>query len=222
MPIETKTQIRKSWLAIVTLTVLASILYSSWPLGYILNPVVAGKGLASELGALRQPYNWVFIATDVLTGVAVTVAAYMIWWVMHDKRSRWLLAVLVSYVVFGVSTAADALMPMKCVPSLQRCPGISQDHMLIVHGVASILAAVSLFVSVMLVWYRHHNVGQSLLMSVMVAAWALFGLMSVIFFFVPGPGNLSQHYFITLCSIWVIILPHVVGLPLRQPASLQM
>ena len=220
MQSQTKTQIKKSWLTVSILTVLAGILYCSWPLGYILNPVVGRKGLGSELEALHQPYNWLFILLDVSSGLMVAAAAYIIWQTMRSKRSRWLLAVLINYAIFGIGTAVDALMPMKCVPSLNKCPGIGQDHMLILHGIASILAAFCLFISVMLVWYRHHNVRQSIIMSAMVAAWALFGLASVIFFFIPGPGNLSQHYFITLCSLWVIILPYTVGMPIRGPHPL--
>ena len=208
-----KTPNKYIWLTVAGLTTLSGILYCSWPLGYILNPTVGRKGLGSELEALHQPYNWLFILLDAASGVMIAAAAYLIWRAKRTKHSRWLLAVLINYAIFGIGTFVDALLPMKCVPSLTKCPGIGQDHILIVHGVASILAAFCLFISVVLVWYRHHNVGQNIIMSVMVGAWVLFGVMSLIFFFVPGPGSLSQHYFITLCSVWVVILPYTVGMP---------
>ena len=220
MPAKSKKKIRKSWLTVSVLTVLAGIMYCSWPLGYALNPVVGSKGLASELEAINQPYNWLFALFDIISGVLVVLAAALIWRSMRGKRSRWLLGVLISYTIFGIGTVADALLPMQCVPSVGRCPGVGTDPMLVLHGVASIAAAFFLFVSVVLVWYRHHNLGQSVFMSAVVSAWALFGIMSVAYFFVPGPGNLSQHYFITLCSFWVIVLPYTVGMPVHKNARL--
>jgi hypothetical protein len=218
---QTNKRIQKNWLTVATLTTLAAILYCSWPLGYALNPSIGHRGLASELEALHEPYNWLFIMLDIASGIMVIAAAYLIWRALHGKRGKWLLAVLINYAIFGIGTTADALMPMKCVPSsLTHCPGINQDHLLVAHGVASILAAFCLFISVVLVWWRHHNVGQSLLMSTMIVAWILFGVMSVVFFFIPGPGNWSQHYFITICSAWIVILPYTVGLPIRAGTSL--
>ena len=48
--------------------------YASWPLGYWLNPV-ANRGLASNLEAAHQPYNWVFIAFDIVSGLLICVVS---------------------------------------------------------------------------------------------------------------------------------------------------
>lgn len=53
--------------------VVAGLLYSSWPLGYWLNPQ-ADHGLASNLEALHQPYNWLFILIDISSGVLTFIA----------------------------------------------------------------------------------------------------------------------------------------------------
>ncbi|HSX24109.1 MAG TPA: DUF998 domain-containing protein [Candidatus Saccharimonadales bacterium] len=188
----------------------AAVLYCSWPLGYYLNPKASAHGLASELGAVGQPYNWVFISTDVLTGLLVAVIAIVLWWWLGRPAIRWLQVALLSYGVFGILTALDASLPMHCTPSLTVCPPIQNDHILIVHGVASIAAAASLFISVSALWYANRRERFQQLMLAVLALWGLFGLLSVLFFFVPGPGYLAQRYFIVLCSVWMVLLPVIV------------
>jgi hypothetical protein len=197
----------KLFLTAATFAVVAGLIYNSWPLGYILNPLASRRGLASELAALHQPYNWLFVLLDVLAGLLIVAAAVLLW-----RRSQKLLhkIALVNFAIFGIMTAVGALVPMSCEPSLTTCPSLSHDPLLIVHGITSISASVCLFVSVCLVWWQKRQQKGAAVMSTLLAGWTLFGLVSVYFLFMPGPGYIAQHYYITLCSVWIMVLPFML------------
>src|SRR6185312_9748885 len=73
---------RKSVIATV-LVVASAIAYCSWPLGFWLNPGAERHGLASELGALGQPYDWVFIWGDIFSGVLLMAACLVLLKMYH-------------------------------------------------------------------------------------------------------------------------------------------
>lgn len=197
------------------LAILAGVAYCSWPLGYVLNPQVSRRGLASELAALHQPFNWLFIGLDVLAGALVLAAARLLWSRADGRLSR---VVLTSFAVFGVLTAIDALLPMSCEPSLTTCPSLSHQPLLILHGIASIAASIGLFISAVLVWWQRRKHSGATIMSAFMAGWILFGALSLYFLFRTGPGYLVQHYYITLCSVWTAALPLMLA-PRRAPMS---
>lgn len=209
-------RIRITWWA-TGLAVLAAVAYNSWPLGFWLNPRVSyGGGLASELEGLRQPYNWVFVLLDVVTGALVMTAVVMLWHHHRSKLSRWTLA---CFALFGLLTIADALLPMPCEPSVAVCPSWTAQPMLIMHGIASIGSAVALFASGVLAWRMHHKRHSNWIMRGMIVLWAVSGIMSLVFFFTPGPGYLSQDYYLLLCGIWIALMPYMAYPPAkrRQP-----
>jgi len=138
----------------------------------------------------------------------LVMAVAILLWRAHKDRLRRI--ILVNFALFGLLTILDALMPMSCEPSLRACPSLSHQPLLILHGVVSIAASVCLFISAVLVWWTRRRSSGSLVMSSLMAGWTLFGLVSLYFFFRPGPGYLAQHYYITLCSIWVMLLPSML------------
>jgi hypothetical protein len=92
------------WLAF-----LAAILYCSWPLGYLLNPIVGEHQLASQLEAPHQPFNWLFIAMDVLTGVVIAIVGAK---QLKHKRHLLLDLSIASYVLFGLCVLLAAALPL--------------------------------------------------------------------------------------------------------------
>jgi hypothetical protein len=200
----------------IVLAIVAGLAYCSWPLGYILNPLVSRRGLASELEALRQPYNWLFIMLDVLAGALTVAVARLLWRQVDGLVYR---VVLANFALFGLLTAIDALVPMSCEPSLSSCPSLSHQPLLILHGIASIVASICLFLSAVLVWWQKRKQKGTVIMSLLMAGWTLFGVFSLYFFFRAGPGYLAQHYYITLCSVWIMVLPSML-LP-RNAESLE-
>jgi hypothetical protein len=194
---------------------LAAIVYSSWPLGYWLNPAVNRNSLASGLEAIGQPYNWLFIVGDVLSGLLILAVGWQLWLhYLSGHRHRYLAGVVLAAVGFGVGTIVDALLPERCVPNLQVCPNFTQDHLLLVHGVFSILAALALFVSLAWLWWRERS---NYLLNLLMVGYILFGIISLLEAVRPGnTGNWSQHYYITLSSIWLAVLPPVVRRSLKR------
>jgi uncharacterized protein DUF998 len=195
---------QRGWMILSSIAVLAGLLYNSWPLGYVLNPVVASRGLASELEGLHEPYNWLFIALDVISSLLIMLVVGLIWF-WHRHRDSWWLRLTAAMVFgFGIFTTIDALLPIRCSPSLMQCPSFRQDHLLLVHGIVSIAASICLFVSVAALWWHQRT---SRLLDAIMIGYLAFGLFSLIALFTPGQGNWAQHYYITLCSIWLIVLP---------------
>ncbi len=73
----------------------------------------------SALEAPHQPYSWLFVALDVLTGVLVlSIGFVQIKTPAMQRVLRWCVA---SYMVFGVLVMGAALSPLRCDPTLQAC-----------------------------------------------------------------------------------------------------
>lgn len=183
----------------------AGLLYNSWILGYWLNPAVAHRGLASEFEGLHQPYNWVFIAGDVMCGLLVTAVCWLLW--QQVRRGKTAKAVFGGLVVFAAGTIIDTLLPMHCSPSLQSCPSFTQDHLLLVHGLASIAAALGLFASLIVLWWHSR---RDHVLILLLAGYVLFGAFSLIDALAPTHHNWSQHYYLLLCGAWLAFLPAAI------------
>jgi len=190
------------------LAVLSGILYASWPLGPVLNPAVAHKGLASALEGVGQPYNWLFITADIVSSLLIIAVCWFIWRRLHGTHDKRLLSfALFNVVLYGIGTIVDAALPLRCDPTIQHCASYKQDHLLLAHGLFSIVAAICLFVSLVILWWHRR---RNLLLNSLVLGYLLFSLFSLIAVLKPGLGNLSQHYYLTLCGVWLALLPHAV------------
>ncbi|HXR50246.1 MAG TPA: DUF998 domain-containing protein [Verrucomicrobiae bacterium] len=206
---------RRPWLSITPVTVLAGLLYASWPLGYWLNPV-ANRGLASDLEAAHQPYNWVFISFDIVSGLLICIAS---WWLLRRLRnaeSRLLTYAMLGFGVFGLLTAIDALLPLDCVSAnVGQCRSVWHDPYFIVHGVASIGSIAGLTLSIMCVWWLamrdyHSAKHLSWVMHGAMAVWFGFGTVTFWLIMLSRSSTLAQHVFIVLCSVWVVSLPYLI------------
>lgn len=202
----------------------AAILYCSWPLGYVLNPAVGRHDLASQLEALHQPFNWLFITMDVLTGVVIAIAGT--WQIKsHGNQSLFKWCAL-SYVAFGLLNALAAVMPLNCNPETHSCGPLLHNPTLLVHGIASILSVVLLLVSLLglgLAIYRQRD--NSLLrwpFAITLAAWAAFGCGYFVEVLMHSSSNALQYYFITVCSLsLVLVVGAIEYLHLLEPHQLE-
>lgn len=188
------------------LSILAGLLYSSWPLGYLLNPKVAHASLASGLEAVHQPYNWLFVGADILSSLLMLVVCSILWGMYPRGRFSGLVRVgLVCTALFGLGTMIDALLPERCVPNLMACPSFRQDHALLIHGLFSILASVALFGALLALWLHRRS---DRLLTALMTAYVIFGAMSLVQAVTSSlRGNWSQDYYISLCSLWLMFLP---------------
>ena len=52
-----------------------ALAYCSWPLAFLVNPSLAGNGLASSFEAPGQPFSWLFILLDCIAGLCIAVVS---------------------------------------------------------------------------------------------------------------------------------------------------
>src|ERR1039458_3731970 len=106
---------------LICLGAIAGLLYNSWPLAYIFNNHTATVYLASNLEATGQPYNWLFILGDVLTGLVIMgVCGY--YWNRKNITSNQLVKVTIAgFLIFGLLTIISALIPYNCQESIAEC-----------------------------------------------------------------------------------------------------
>jgi hypothetical protein len=207
---------RNFWVRMTILACLAGILYSSWPLGYVLNPSVNRSALTSALEALNQPYNWVFISGDVSSSLLIALVCWLIWRrCRSDKQQLFLRLVLANVVVFALGTIADTLLPERCLPGAASCPAWQHNPLLLVHGIFSILASLCLFLALLFIWWQN----RILVLSALMVGYIVFGLLSLYEAVGPTQGNFSQHYYITLCSLGIALIPYGIHLALRGEES---
>jgi len=203
---------------------LAGLLYSSWPLGYWLNPV-ADRGLASDLEASHQPYSWVFISMDIACGILVGLASGKLLTVVRNSSNRknlfglWI-AVL-GAGVFGLFTAIDALLPLNCIEGTPHCVASLDNSYFVIHGIFSIGSVTGLTISIVAIWLLlllREDAVMSLVHltpAMFLVVWLGFGALTLYLVLHNRSSALSQHIFIGFCCLWLIALPHFVRLVIR-------
>ncbi len=192
-----------------TLTVLSAILYCSWPLGFWLNPQANQRGLASELGAFGQPFNWLFIGADVVSGIFLMAACYLL--AQQFKVTGWRKLALISLAFYGLFGAIDASLPIHCLPSLQQCGSVFRSPLVIFHGAVDIAGSLSLTGTLVAEWIytRRHHAAWLTWIYVIGGGGVVFAGLSLLFIIMDGPGYWAQRYYITLSCVWVASLPFV-------------
>ncbi len=213
--------IRKNLLTkLEILSIVAGILYSSWPLGHWLNLNVSKNSLASGLEAVGQPYNWVFISGDITSSLLIIIISLWLWRIFSIKQKfKTIKAVLSCSIVFGLSTIVDALLPLRCVQGIKTCPTFRTDNLLLAHGIFSILGSVFLFTSLFILWF---NLRRNIILNTFLVGYIIFGAISLLQAIQPGKnGNWSQDYYMTLCSLYIALIPYLVYRVSSKPKDLK-
>src|ERR1039458_5373372 len=106
---------QKTVQVVFLLCTLAGVIYNSWPLGYVLNNQALRSGLASDLERAGQPYYWLFILGDILTGVCTIAVCAIVWFKLRSEfhSKTWVLA-YIGLFLFGLFTAFASLVPSHC------------------------------------------------------------------------------------------------------------
>jgi uncharacterized membrane protein YhaH (DUF805 family) len=144
------------------------------------NPSLAAGALASELEARGQPYSWLFILLDCATGAAALVVVGLSWPTRGSANARWRRAGLLSYALFGISTAVDAMIPVGCgAVSLNAC-GVSLSQVN-TDDILTAVAMIALFVAALCVQVhvtRDRSWSPLSISSLIVLAlWSVCGLV---------------------------------------------
>ena len=210
-----------------TLMLIAGVLCSSWPLGYWLNPK-ADRGLASNLEALHQPFNWLFIMMDITCGILVGLACWNLLKLVvassPAKNNLGLPIAILGAGCFGLFTAIDAILPLDCVEGSPHCLSTLNDSYFVVHGIFSIGSILGLTVSIATIWLLILSSEKALLSlahitpAMFLLVWVGFGALTLYLVVHNKSSAIAQHFFIGFCSLWLIALPYFVGLVSRLQA----
>lgn len=207
--IMTKQKRRWFWGSAVLVS-LAALLYCSWPLGFWLNPIASRTGLASELGAFGQPYDWLFIGGDIVSGALLLTGCVL----LHRLfgRYNWAKVCVWSLGIYGLAGAIDAALPLRCLPSVQACGPIWHDPLLILHGTVDIIGSIALIVTLVAAWLhiRKHDRTWLGWIYIIGGGGVVFAGLSLLFIVDHGPGYWAQRYYLTLSCIWVASIPFVL------------
>ena len=208
--------------------ILSGLLYSSWPLGYWLNPR-ATYGLASDLGALYQPYNWLFISLDVGCAILVIISSIKLFAIIitnyHQQNLFRLQIAVMGVGGFGLFTGITALMPLNCIQGSPNCQILLSNPYFLIHGIFSIGSVTFLTISIIAIWLllflRDRSVSPLayLLPGIFLLIWLGFGIRTLSLVLQNRSSTLSQRIFIEFCSLWLVLLPYLVGLVIRLQPS---
>ena len=202
--------------SLTSVAVVAAVLYCSWPLGSLLNPI-ANRGLASNLEAIGQPWNWLFTLLDIICGGLVVWLAWQLYMTIKRPRKQWLLlTAIIGFGLFGLLNAADAFLPIDCVPTAMKCRPALQDPYFVAHGIASIASTNGLTITIVALWWiflRSRQAPRLLrwTLNVTMVVWFSFGVGTGVLILLDRSSALSQHVFIVVCSLLIASLPHLVS-----------
>ncbi len=193
---------------------LAGLLYCAWPLGFILNPQV-NNGLASNLEASGQPWNWLFIGIDCLCGLLVIWLARRLYLAyVRPSTPKLINYGLIGLGVFGILNIACAVLPLNCVAVGRQCPPILDDPSFIIHGIASIGSVLALSVTLLAFWWlaRAGRAVSRIIkkgLNLTIVVWAGFGAGTGLLILFDKSSAFSEHVFIIICSLLIAALPYL-------------
>ena len=195
------------------IAIVGAVAYCSWPLGFLVNPSLAGTALASGFEGRSQPFSWLFIFLDCFAGLCTVIVAVRIIHSRHDSRlpGRSLVLALFGYAVFGVATAVDAVVPLSCgASSAQACA--AQLWPLTPDDLLTAIAVLGLFVAVLIVlvaWLAQNPLPR--LVAVIIVspaiAWCAVGSIVLMGNTASVTAAAAQYAFLTLTSLLMLVVP---------------
>ncbi|MGD0284223.1 MAG: DUF998 domain-containing protein [Candidatus Saccharimonadales bacterium] len=194
---------------IISFGLCGALLYNNWLLGYWLNSRVTIGSLASDLQIHSQPYSWIFILGDILSGLMIAITAYLIYrlWQPYDRLKLYL---LIGYLCFGVFTAAAAIMPIHCGANSVQC-ALSSNQTFGIHDIVGALASFGQFISLITLWRLSVNIKKpswfKWLMLGFLLLWSLAGIVFLILTFQRLDEVAMQHVFLIFTFLGLVPIP---------------
>jgi len=206
--------------ALFVIAAVAGLAYLSWPLGYLVNPFVVGHGLASDLEVPGQPFGWVFVLLDIVSGVLMVAIALR----GGRRRSRFVPGgLLLGYAVFGLSSVLSAAVPLSCGTgraALLACGTTTSTYGL--HDVLSVVGYLAFFVSLAGLVRRRRITPTAratpIALMALGAAWSASGLAFMAVTLAHGPEVTVQHVLLALTSLAIAVVPVAGAAPASVPA----
>ncbi|MYR05283.1 DUF998 domain-containing protein [Gordonia sp. SID5947] len=144
---------------------LAGVCYSSWVLEFLWpSPLDPLRTFLSELDAAHRPHREVYVAGDITTSCCALFASVALLVPRPAFRGFPAITAVVALGAFGMSTLADALMPIECIPGVDAgCPEepsgfLPQLHH--IHALTSTLAVFSIFTAMIAATVAAHRSGS--------------------------------------------------------------
>jgi hypothetical protein len=195
---------------VLALGTLAGLSYCSWPLGIALNSAVARGAFASDLEASGEPFSWLFVGLDIVTGAALAAAAACTW-ASAPRRRRVAACALAG---FGVLTASDALVPLPCSATTLSVCGVDLARPNLDDALTG-LAMVMLFVAAVVAIAVARLDGRGRFASLVTVSWAALGAVFLAHHFGDRPHVGLQHLMLSASSVLVITVTALLASPLR-------
>jgi hypothetical protein len=192
---------------LILLGVTAAILYNDWPLGYWLNYPVAKVGLISDLEATHQPFNFLFIATDVMSSLITVIMILKIIRLPYRQTRPYSLMVG-GLSIFAVGTALSALVPLNCTASIARC-GLQTNQILSIHNDISSGAALGIVLSLIgcgLLYHERLDPKGYIVVLIGSGLWAISGITFVVRSLNNLSSQIEQQLFVLLTGVAVVII----------------
>lgn len=184
----------------------AAFMYSTWIIGYILNPRVAISGTVSELSALSQPHRNFFVATDILM-ITVILALTIV--VLGMARKTWQRMVILLYILFAALTLVTTFVPLECAQSVENCTTGPQS---VGHMFAGTFAFVAMFMSLLvLIFYSRLEKLSYVLFALFV--WITVAVVNTLFVLLGHTGPviaLTQRLFLLLTAVFIFLIPLIL------------
>ena len=176
---------------------LAAVFYNSWPLGYVLSSYTAHNGLMSDLEQAGQPYYWLFILGDVLTGICVVAASIVIWAKLRpDAHGKAWAACSIGLLLFGLFTIAATMVPAHCSVSAAMACGTGSNHGLGLDALFSVIAALGLLASLASAYLlgKRYGLSRWLIGTSLgtLIGWLALGILFCVFALSSGRASAAQ------------------------------
>lgn len=188
------------------LSYLAAIAYNTWPLAYACNRMVLQHGLASDLDKFNQPFSWVFISGDFLSGIILMFITFLQFRAVSYRLLRLL---IVAYGLSGLVIVAAAITPIKCVQVADMCVEKLTSPAALVHSILSIASIVLLSYSVLFSLILRRVTGSKLrqlwLIILTAVLMLLFGTAGLIDILHGNNHNELQYIFIVITGLAMVV-----------------
>jgi len=199
---------------VLILCILAAGFYNSWPLGYILNYQTVRNSLVSDLERVGQPYYWLFILGDILTGVCLIAACYLIRFKLYPKIHLGAWRILyIGVLLFGFGTIIATLVPARCSVAAHVVCGTNGGARLGLDALFSGIGALGLFASLLsaciLSMRCKLNPGLIQTSWIVLISWSVGGILFSVFALTSGKAaeaQLVQQVFLGLCGLAFVVI----------------
>jgi phosphatidylglycerol lysyltransferase len=199
-----RTDLWRPWL--IGLAVVAGLSYASFPLGLMLNPSHAFKGLVSFLGQSDQPYNWVFDELDVVSAV-VSMFVLLLIARRYRIRGKFYLWALGLAIANSLGTLVAAVIPLPDDYEDLSIRAVLQagDIQVIFHGIASFVNSAAFVVAAALwAWAWRHKPGGVWRMWLAIVMVVLSTVGFAVGEWYPASSPAIQRLFIFSYATWLV------------------